>query len=93
MVKLSTFLLILKDELVELKAIVMAQGMQLERQEKHIAELKHENRETQAMVAFMTTIADFSTNYTDDDTVVFNEIIQDTESGAFDPSTGRLFMN
>ena len=65
----------------------MAQGKQLERQERHIAELKHTKRNNQAMVAFMTTIAEFSTNYTDDDTVVFNEIIQDTASGAFDPST------
>ncbi len=35
----------------------------------------------------MTTIAEWSTNYTDDDIVGFNEIIFDT-ADAFDPNTG-----
>ena len=64
-----------------------SQAKQIDHQGELIKQLREEKTASLATVAFMTTIQEFSTNYTDDDIVVFNEIIQDTAE-TFDPLTG-----
>ena len=65
-----------------------SQAKRIAHQGALIKQLQEEKTTSLATVAFMTTIQEFSTNYTDDDIVIFNDIIQDTAE-TFDPSTGR----
>ena len=65
-----------------------SQAKQIAHQGKLLQQLREGKTASLATVAFMTTIQEFSTNYTDDDIIVFNDIIQDTAE-TFDPSTGR----
>ena len=51
---------------------------QIAHQGELLQQLREEKTSSLATVAFMTTIQEFSSNYTNNDIVVFNEIIQDT---------------
>ena len=64
--------------MAELRSIVRTQAKQIAHQGELLQQLREEKTVSLATVAFMTTIQEFSTNYTDDDIVVFNDIIQDT---------------